>query len=107
MDILATVQFDGLIHLIQGDDGTDSTGELRLLRLFKIFRLARLARLLNRMTAAMKTNTLVVDTVKFFFYVAVVGHLLACFYYMVPEYAQNYGEETGDWYLNLVFGLRT
>eukprot|EP00462_Mataza_sp_D1_P025223 CAMPEP_0175146916 /NCGR_PEP_ID=MMETSP0087-20121206/15664_1 /TAXON_ID=136419 /ORGANISM="Unknown Unknown, Strain D1" /LENGTH=648 /DNA_ID=CAMNT_0016431971 /DNA_START=210 /DNA_END=2156 /DNA_ORIENTATION=- len=98
LDILATVQFDGLIHLIQGDDGTDSTGELRLLRLFKIFRLARLARLLNRMTAAMQTNTLVVDTVKFFFYVGVVGHLLACFYYMVPEYAQNYGEETGDWF---------
>ena len=55
-----------------------------MLRLLRVLRLARVSRLINRLTSKRSTHTDYIDAMKFFMYVAVVAHLLACFFYLWP-----------------------
>ena len=81
IDLIATVDWGLLI----ATSGFESDSPLvRLLRLLKVLRLARASRLINRLTATWTLHTAYIEALKFFFYVFMVGHLLASFFYMWP-----------------------
>lgn len=90
VDCLATVQWDLIVRLsVCGSAGC--TGDLRslndyasLMRMFKVLRLARAGPLLANLTAHTTVHSVYVDAGTFFLYVLVVGHVLACFFYMIP-----------------------
>jgi hypothetical protein len=83
LDLIATVQWDLLIQLLGTGISADSP-IVRLSRLVKVFRLARASRLIGRITATWTLHTAFIEAAKFFFYVGIVCHLLACFFYMWP-----------------------
>jgi hypothetical protein len=91
VDVIATVQWDSVVELLRPwswvqDDNNESEGSLhvRMLRLLKVLRLARADRLIQRLTAKMSVHTDYIDAFKFFVYVSVVCHLLACFFFLWP-----------------------
>lgn len=82
IDFIATVNWDIIIAAI-GQSDADSP-LIRLMRLLKVLRLARASRLINRLTASWTLHTAFIEAAKFFFYVFMVAHLLACFFFMWP-----------------------
>ena len=82
IDFFATVEWDLLVGLVDPDLGA-SIG-VKMLALIKIFRLARASRLIDRLTANWTTHSGYIEAGKFFMYVAIVGHLLACFFFLWP-----------------------
>jgi hypothetical protein len=82
IDFIATINWDIVIAAI-GHSNTDSP-LIRMMRLLKVLRLARAGRLINRLTSSWTLHTAYIEAAKFFFYVFMVGHLLACFFYMWP-----------------------
>lgn len=82
IDFIATINWDVVISTL-GTSNTDSP-LIRLMRLLKVLRLARASRLINRLTASWTLHTAFIEAAKFFFYVFMVGHLLACFFFMWP-----------------------
>ena len=106
IDLIATVPWDYLIGIIMetimtadnlaGDTGTGTTLAnkikdspiVRLLRLARVLRLARASRLINRLFQSKTVHSGYVEAVKFFTYVSVVAHLLACFFFMWPMLTQ-------------------
>lgn len=82
VDFVATVQWDELVGWFSPDLGASIT--VKMLALIKIFRLARASRLIDRLTANWTTHSGYIEAGKFFMYVAIVGHLLACFFFLWP-----------------------
>lgn len=82
IDFVATVQWDSIVGWFDDDLGA-SIG-VKMLALIKIFRLARASRLIDRLTANWTTHSGYIEAGKFFMYVAIVGHLLACFFFLWP-----------------------
>ncbi len=82
VDFVATIQWDILVGFIDPDLGASIT--VKMLALIKIFRLARASRLIDRLTANWTTHSGYIEAGKFFMYVAIVGHLLACFFFLWP-----------------------
>jgi len=87
IDMLATVEWDQMFgSFLEGATQDSSTKRLlSCFRLFKVFRLARLDRLIARLTASWTIHTGYIEALKFFFYVFIVAHLLACFFFFWPE----------------------
>lgn len=83
LDLIATVQWDLVIQLLGTGVSADSP-MVRLSRLLKVFRLARASRLIQRISATWTLHTSFIEAAKFFFYVGIVCHLLACFFFMWP-----------------------
>ena len=83
LDLIATVQWDLVIQATGTGIPADSP-MIRLSRLLKVFRLARASRLISRITATWTIHTAFIEAAKFFFYVGMVAHLLACFFFMWP-----------------------
>ena len=81
IDLIATVDW-GLMIAASGFESDSPL--VRLMRLLKVLRLARASRLINRLTATWTLHTAYIEALKFFFYVFMVGHLLASFFYMWP-----------------------
>ena len=82
VDFVATVQWDMFVGWFSPDLGASIT--VKMLALIKIFRLARASRLIDRLTANWTTHSGYIEAGKFFMYVAIVGHLLACFFFLWP-----------------------
>ena len=82
IDFIATINWDLVITAV--GEGDSNSPLVRLLRLLKVLRLARASRLINRLTASWTLHTAFIEAAKFFFYVFMVGHLLACFFFMWP-----------------------
>ena len=82
IDFIATINWDLVISAIGQEDSNSPV--VRLLRLLKVLRLARASRLISRLTASWTLHTAFIEAAKFFFYVFMVGHLLACFFFMWP-----------------------
>eukprot|EP01043_Picozoa_sp_COSAG02_P075208 COSAG02_NODE_15402_length_1174_cov_1.082791_2_plen_235_part_01 len=82
IDFIATINWDVVIETISSS--TTDSPLIRLMRLLKVLRLARESRLINRLTASWTLHTAFIEAAKFFFYVFMVGHLLACFFFMWP-----------------------
>lgn len=84
IDLVATVEWDQIFGgLLDGNE----TGQqvLSCFRLFKVLRLAKFDRLIARLTASWTIHTGYIEALKFFFYVFIVAHLLACFFYFWPK----------------------
>jgi Ca2+-binding EF-hand superfamily protein len=89
VDLLATVEWDLLIRWIVCD--LECTGDMRDLndltavaKMLKVLRLARAGPLISRLTAHMTAHSAYINALKFFLYVVVVAHVLACLFYMIP-----------------------
>lgn len=89
IDLVATLNWDVVFETTASATEYDvnqqiSGMHIRMMRLLKVLRLLRLGRLVNRISAKWQINTAFIDAVKFFFYVFMVCHLLACFFFLVP-----------------------
>jgi Ca2+-binding EF-hand superfamily protein len=91
IDVLATVEWDLLIRWIRCGSSLECTGALRdlndttaIAKMLKVLRLARAGPLISRLTAHMTAHSAYINALKFFLYVVVVAHVLACLFYMVP-----------------------
>jgi hypothetical protein len=85
IDLAATIQWDTAFKAVESADSEPVVVlRIKLLRLLKVLRLLRLGRLVNRLTQNMQLNSAYIDALKFFFYVFVMAHLLACFFYLIP-----------------------
>ena len=82
IDFIATVEWDYVVSAFESSQSDSPV--VRLMRLLKVLRIARASRLINRLTATWTVHTAFIEATKFFFYVFMVGHLLACFFYMWP-----------------------
>jgi hypothetical protein len=86
VDLVATVEWDLIVEAIKGSHGDGDTETTKLCRLLKVARLARTGRLLDSLTTSWTIHTGYVEAMKFVIYVLVVAHILACFFFMVPEF---------------------
>ena len=84
IDFFATVEWDLIVGAIDVNGAID-TATIRLCKLIKIARLARASRLINRLTASWTTDTAYIEAVKFFVYVLICAHVLACIFFMFPR----------------------
>ncbi len=91
IDLVATVDWEIVAKWIQGPD-SDSEIWIKMLALIKIFRLLRAGRLIDKLTTSWVMQTGLVDALKFFLYVTVVAHLLACFFFLWPVLFQWGGD---------------
>lgn len=82
LDLCATLQWSWVVRTITGR-ASDSP-LIRMARFLKVLRLARMSRLINRLTANWTLHSGFSDAFKFFTYVFVVAHLLACFFFLWP-----------------------
>ena len=79
VDLLATVQWAFAFEWM----GFDSKSSfIAMMRLLKVLRLARASRLIGKLTVKWTTHTGYIEAFKFFMYVGVVAHILACFFYL-------------------------
>jgi len=70
-----------------------------LARMLKVLRLARAGPLISRLTQHMTAHSAYINAAKFFLYVIVVAHVLACLFYMIPilfECDSLHGEVTDN-----------
>lgn len=81
IDLIATIQWDMIFEVF---DYQSDSPLIRMMRLLKTLRLLRTGRLLARLTANFSLHTQYTETLKFFFYVFMVAHLLASFFYLWP-----------------------
>ena len=81
IDFFATVEWDLIVGAINEDVDAST---IRLCKLIKIARLARASRLINRLTATWTTDTAYIEAIKFFIYVLIVAHVLACIFFLFP-----------------------
>ena len=94
VDIIATIEWDILLLDVM-NVGSKPQGSrvmpvalqdnISLIKLLKVFRLAKASRLIARLTAKLTLNTGYIDATKFFVYVFIVAHILACLFFMWPE----------------------
>jgi hypothetical protein len=94
VDFVATVEWSAVVSTFDEDLGA-SIG-VKLLALIKIFRLARASRLIDRLTANGTMHSGYIEAGKFFMYVVMVGHLLACFFYLWPVLQSGESHENGS-----------
>lgn len=81
IDAGATIEWDIIVGLLLP---ATNTSVVRLCKLIKIARLARASRLINRLTSTWTINTAYIEAIKFFVYVLICAHILACFFFMFP-----------------------
>ena len=93
IDLVATVDWEMFANLFRSGQTTPEW--IRMLALIKIFRLLRAGRLIDRLTTTLSIWTGLVDAAKFFLYVSVVAHLLACFFFLWPVLVQ-WGQDCGQ-----------
>jgi len=96
IDLVSTVDWLGFVEIsyetfsVGGSMLDPQTANLlALLRLWKMARLLRVSRLIARLTMGFNTHSTFIEAGKFFLYVMVVAHLLACLFFLVPVYAGN------------------
>lgn len=82
VDFVATVEWDSLWELIWGSDGNSL---IKLARLIKILRMLRASRLIMRITSNWTIHTTYIRVSVFVLYVAMICHLLACFFFLLPD----------------------
>jgi hypothetical protein len=82
IDLVATIDWVWVAKTA-GTENAD-TPVIRMMRLLKVLRLARASRLINRLTSTLSVHTGYIEALKFFMYVGIVAHLLACFFYLWP-----------------------
>ena len=86
IDIVATVPWDLLWEVAAKQSGDSGSSNLiQFVRLVKILRMARASRLIMRITASWTINTTYIRVAVFMLYVALSCHLLACFFFLVPD----------------------
>eukprot|EP01043_Picozoa_sp_COSAG02_P022379 COSAG02_NODE_1162_length_14168_cov_10.478570_6_plen_853_part_00 len=81
IDAGATIEWDLIVGFLLP---ATNTSVVRLCKLIKIARLARASRLINRLTSTWTINTAYIEAIKFFVYVLICAHILACFFFMFP-----------------------
>merc|ERR1719181_2355513 len=88
IDAGATIEWDLIVGFLLP---ATNTSVVRLCKLIKIARLARASRLINRRTSTWTINTAYIEAIKFFVYVLICAHILACFFFMfaVPSIARQ------------------
>lgn len=82
IDLIATVQWEFIFTLFFDPQHLPSW--VSMLALLKILRLARASRLIDAMSSKWSTHSGFVEAGKFFMYVAIVAHLLGCFFFLWP-----------------------
>ena len=91
VDVVATVDWSIFIVVFFGgsNDPADTPIFVKMLALIKILRLARAGRLIDSLAKDWTLDSGLVDAFKFFLYVAVVAHLLGCFFFLWPVIATS------------------
>ena len=84
IDVVATVQWDLVVGMVTDDEAVTGSMYIRMLGMLRVLRLAQAGRLISRLTSRRAVHTDYIDALKFFMYVTVVAHLLACFFYLWP-----------------------
>jgi hypothetical protein len=79
IDLLATVQW---AVVFESFGVSSDSAFISMMRLLKVLRLARASRLIETLTAKWTTHTGYIEAFKFFMYVGIVAHLMACFFYL-------------------------
>ena len=104
IDFVSTVEWDLLVRWTACDAG-GCTGSLRelndmtaLTRMLKVLRLSRAGPLMTRLTSHLTIHSAYIDAGKFFLYVVVVAHVLACLFYMIPilsicDFQDTFGDD--------------
>lgn len=82
IDLVATVEWDLLYAVAIDSEGSNL---ISLVRLLKILRMARTSRLISRITAGWTIHTAFITASIFLLYVALICHLLACFFFLLPD----------------------
>ena len=89
IDLVATLPWDIIIKMVMSlsssgdsDSAVSNSPLIRLLKLLRVLRVMRAGGLIDRLFQAKAWKTGYIEGVKFFLYVAVVAHLLACFFYI-------------------------
>ena len=82
IDLLATVNWGSLAQSY--DPKKTLPTWVKKLAMLKILRLARMGRLLDNLTKNFTIHSGFIEAAKFFVYTAVVCHLLACFFFLIP-----------------------
>eukprot|EP01050_Picozoa_sp_SAG11_P017955 SAG11_NODE_2648_length_3128_cov_1.284252_3_plen_422_part_00 len=77
-------------------EGHLSATKLQMVRMLRVFRCVRAGRILDRMTAKWSLQSGFVSAFKFFIYVGVVAHVLACVFYIWPGLFHEKGCIGGD-----------
>ena len=88
IDVMATVEWDQLYTVTIGGGETALQGGgkmIKMFRLLKVARLARMERLLDAYTSSWTIHTQYVAAIKFSIYVLIAAHILACFFFLIPE----------------------
>ena len=85
IDMVSTVQIDLILgaFLDETETGLDSAW-LRLLRFLRVLRLLRAGRIIARLTQEWPIRTEFIEAFKFFLYVGITAHFLACLFFLWP-----------------------
>ena len=83
IDLVATVDWSSLLEMLEDDPAKIPTF-VQKLAMLNILRLARMGRLLDNLPNNFTIHSGFIEACKFFVYTAVVCHLLACFFFLVP-----------------------
>ena len=89
IDLLATVNWGSLAQSY--DPKKTLPTWVKKLAMLKILRLARMGRLLDNLTKNFTIHSGFIEAAKFFVYTAVVCHLLACFFFLIPMLISSNG----------------
>ena len=91
VDLAATIDWEWFGSVVEGlvapDEADAEEGTpifIKMLALIKLLRLLRASRLIDNLSANWTTDSGFVDAGKFFMYVIIVAHMLACFFFLSP-----------------------
>eukprot|EP01048_Picozoa_sp_COSAG05_P019619 COSAG05_NODE_3120_length_2308_cov_92.211467_1_plen_596_part_10 len=87
IDFVATVDWQVVVHVYSPILAKSQS--VGMLRLVKVLRLARASRLIKRLTMSWTVHTKFTDAFIFLMYVAVVCHLLACVFFLLPKFMDS------------------
>lgn len=79
IDFVATMDWSIFVEVA---GGTPDSPYIGLFRMLKVLRLARASRLIAKLTAGFTLNSGFIEAFKFFMYVAIVAHIMACFFFL-------------------------
>lgn len=85
VDFISTINWD--LMVISANAGVidrETHNVIIMLRLLKCLRLFRVSRLIAALTMNLNTDSSFIEAGKFFFYVFIVAHTMACFFFIIP-----------------------
>ena len=90
VDILSTLNWDIFVYLLSFSslsyqEYVEVHPYLRLVKMLKATRILKAPRMVDSLSQRRTFNSAYIQTVKFFFIVVIVAHILACLFFLLPE----------------------